>query len=258
VREGRVEEISARLVVGADGRGSMVRKWGGFEVRRGRERHLFSGVLFAGHTAPDDSGAIFFDSPRGRLSLLFPQGQGRVRAYVGYHLDGQPPARAGYDVTRFIEESVGSGVPIDWYAHAQAIGPLAMFDATDEWVERPYRDGIALIGDAAATSDPTWGQGMSLTLRDVRTLSACLMTSDDWDGAALAYAAEHDRYSTVVRTADDWYAELFLEVGAQADARRTTALPAISADPMRMVDVPVSGPDIPIDEIARRRFFGEQ
>ncbi len=28
--------------------------------------------------------------------------------------------------------------------------------------------GVALLGDAAATSDPSFGQGMSLTLRDAR------------------------------------------------------------------------------------------
>jgi 2-polyprenyl-6-methoxyphenol hydroxylase-like FAD-dependent oxidoreductase len=47
-------------------------------------------------------------------------------------------------------------------------GPLATFDATDNWVEHPYANGVAPIGDAASTSDPTWGQGMSLALRDVR------------------------------------------------------------------------------------------
>ena len=37
-------------------------------------------------------------------------------------------------------------------------------------MEHPYRNGIALIGDAAATSDPTLGEGLSLTLRDPRRL----------------------------------------------------------------------------------------
>lgn len=116
---------------------------------------------------------------------------------------------------------------------------------------------MALIGDAAATSDPTWGQGMSLTLRDVRTLRDYLSASDDWDAAGHAYAREHDRYATVVRTVDDWYSRLFVEPGPEADARRETALPLIAADPTRLVDVPSSGPDIPIDDTARRRLFGE-
>lgn len=253
-----VETISARLVVCADGRGSVARKWGGFAVQRETPRHLFSGVLLDGLTAPEDTSGLFLDPPGARISLLFPQGRGRVRAYVGYHRKGNPPSAAGYSVERFIDESVGAGVPREWYAHARPAGPLAMFDATDNWVDHPYRDGIALIGDAAATSDPTWGQGMSLTLRDARTLADCLSASDDWDAAGHAYAAAHDRYADVVRTADGWFSDLFMAVGAAADARRLVALPLLAADPTRFVDVPNSGPDLPINDTARRRFFGEE
>jgi menaquinone-9 beta-reductase len=34
---------------------------------------------------------------------------------------------------------------------------------------------MALIGDAAAASDPSWGEGLSLTLRDVRLLRDSLI-----------------------------------------------------------------------------------
>src|SRR5262249_33668269 len=44
--DGRREEVEARLVVGADGRGSMVRRAGRFSVTRDPDRLLFSGVLF--------------------------------------------------------------------------------------------------------------------------------------------------------------------------------------------------------------------
>jgi 2-polyprenyl-6-methoxyphenol hydroxylase-like FAD-dependent oxidoreductase len=37
--------IAARLVVGADGRSSMVRRWGGFESRNSPSGNLFTGVL---------------------------------------------------------------------------------------------------------------------------------------------------------------------------------------------------------------------
>jgi 2-polyprenyl-6-methoxyphenol hydroxylase-like FAD-dependent oxidoreductase len=54
-RDGRVEELQARLVVGADGRTSMVRKWAGFLVRRDPEGRLISGVLFDEMPAPEDN-----------------------------------------------------------------------------------------------------------------------------------------------------------------------------------------------------------
>jgi len=252
------EVIRARLVVGADGRGSMVRRWAGFETARAAPRHRFTGVLFDRHGAPEDASGIFFDSPNGRVSLLFPQGRGRVRAYVGLHADGIAPPAGGYTPPTFVEDAVAAGVPRAWYEGAEAAGPLATFDATDNWVEHPHRDGVALIGDAAATSDPTWGQGMSLTLRDARTLADALCAQSDWRAAGDAYAREHARYAAVVRRADDWFSELFVAPGEEAEARRARALPLIAADPTRLVDAPSSGPEVAVDEAARRRMFGEE
>ena len=62
-------------------------------------------------------------------------------------------------------------------------------------MNHPYRDGVALLGDAAAASDPTHGQGLSLTLRDARVLRDHLLRSSDWDAAGNAYAVEHDGYT---------------------------------------------------------------
>ena len=69
------------------------------------------------------------------------------------------------------------------YAQAKAIGPLAAFDAGESWVDHPYRDGVALLGDAAGTSDPAFGQGMATTLRDARVLRDALLGHSDWDQA---------------------------------------------------------------------------
>ena len=71
--------------------------------------------------------------------------------------------------------------PARWYAGARAIGPLATFDGAETWVEHPYKAGVALIGDAADASDPTWGQGLSLTVRDVRVLRDQLLAHEDWE-----------------------------------------------------------------------------
>jgi 2-polyprenyl-6-methoxyphenol hydroxylase-like FAD-dependent oxidoreductase len=50
-----------------------------------------------------------------------------------------------------------------YFDGAEPRGPLPSFDLTETWVNHPYRDGVALIGDAAGASDPVWGQGLSLT-----------------------------------------------------------------------------------------------
>jgi 2-polyprenyl-6-methoxyphenol hydroxylase-like FAD-dependent oxidoreductase len=255
--DGRAERLAARLVVGADGRGSTMRRWGGFTSRHDPPRLLFAGLLVDGCAAPDDTGHVFFDPPRGRISLLFPQGNARVRAYVGYHREAGPPAAAERTVARFVDDSVSAGVPAAWYADARPAGPLAMFEGADSWVDHPYRNGIALIGDAAATSDPTWGQGMSLTLRDVHVLSDALTARTDQDAAGEAYAAAHDAYYRTIHRVDGWYADFFMEIGAAADARRAHALPYIAEDETRIPDAPFGGPQLPADDTVRRRFFAE-
>ena len=50
-----------------------------------------------------------------------------------------------------------------------------------------------LVDDAAATNDPCFGCGLSLTLRDVRVLRDALLDVEDWDAACHRYADEHDR-----------------------------------------------------------------
>ena len=150
-----------------------------------------------------------------------------------------------------------TGAPPDFCSEVTLAGPLATFDGADNWVDHPYRDGIALIGDAAATSDPTWGQGMSLALRDARVLTDFLRADDDWDAAAHAYAGEHDRYYSVIHSVEDWTTQVFLERGPQADEIRIRALPKLAMDPSRLPDHLFAGPDIPFDASTRARLFGD-
>src|SRR5258705_13611301 len=51
-----VEELHARLVVGVDGRTSMVRKWAGFSVHHDPPQRFIAGVLFENMAAlPNDT-----------------------------------------------------------------------------------------------------------------------------------------------------------------------------------------------------------
>lgn len=102
-------------------------------------------------------------------------------------------------------------------------GPLASFDAADTWAPHPYREGVALIGDAAASNDPSFGEGLSLTVRDVRVLRDHLLGEADWDRAAHAYASEHDRHYAVIHSVTRWHTQMFLEQGEEADAAATGA-----------------------------------
>jgi menaquinone-9 beta-reductase len=70
-----------------------------------------------------------------------------------------------------------------FFSGTGAVGPLVTFHASDTCVDHPYAGGIALIGDAAAASDPSWGQGLGITLRDTRVLRNSLLADEDWDRA---------------------------------------------------------------------------
>jgi 2-polyprenyl-6-methoxyphenol hydroxylase-like FAD-dependent oxidoreductase len=254
-----IEELRARLIVGADGRTSHMRNWGGFSVQQDPEQLLISGLLFENMPKPpEDANSIVFNPAIGQTAYLFPQGQGRVRAYIVYHKAVHRRFQGAADIPRFVEEAVKAGAPPEWYAGARAVGPLATLEGAETWVAHPYKDGVVLIGDAAASSDPTWGQGLSLTVRDARVLRDQLLSHQDWEAAGHAYAAEHDRYYGVIHLVDNWLTELILAIGPEAEARRTKALPLIEQDGTRVPDHIISGPELPADETVRRRFFGEE
>jgi 2-polyprenyl-6-methoxyphenol hydroxylase-like FAD-dependent oxidoreductase len=256
-RNGHTEEIRARMVVGADGRSSIAGRSAGFQTKRDRDRMLLAGVLLENCPAPEDTGQIVIDSNTGSSAVVFPQGGGRARAYFAYHKDSRPRLQGDAAFSDFIECCKRAGANPVWYDGATAAGPLASFDGADTDTSHPYRNGVALVGDAAATSDPTWGQGLSTTLRSSRLLRDQLLANQDWDAAGHAYAEEHDRFCKAVHDVTRWYTDFFLETGPEADARRARALPLIAQDPMRQPDLMFSGPGMPVDDGTRRRFFGE-
>jgi menaquinone-9 beta-reductase len=258
-QDGRSEEVRARLVVGADGRSSLIRKWAGFPVQHDPQHLLIAGVWFEEMAAvPPDRFYWRINIDSNHAASLFPQGDGKVRAYFEYHTETPFRLHGEGDVARFIEACVAAGASAQLYAGAKTRGPLATFECADSWVEHPYREGIALIGDAAATSDPTWGQGLALTVRDARVLRDQLLKDDDWEAAGHAYAVEHDRHYGVIHRVNNWLAEMFYEPGPVGKARRARALPLIAQDPTRMPDHVVSGPELPADETVKQRFFGEE
>jgi 2-polyprenyl-6-methoxyphenol hydroxylase-like FAD-dependent oxidoreductase len=256
--DGSEERFAARLVVGADGRESKARGWGGFGVRRDAEKLALAGLLLDGFAGPEDTASLFWNFAEGEQALLFPQGGGRLRAYLAFHARGNPGRLSGRGrVPAFLAACAAAQVPAAWLGRAIPAGPLAAYSGADVHVPHPARDGVVLVGDAAACSDPTWGCGLSLTLRDVRVLSERLLASEDWRAAADAYAEEHDTYYGRLHTLEGWLAQAFFDVGPEADARRGRIFGRAFTEPGRIPDVVAHGPDAACDEAARRRFFAE-
>ena len=252
------ETLSARIVVAADGRNSATRKWAGFAVVCDAHPFLFAGVLLNGLAMPRNLAHYCFNPATATVVGVVYEGMDRFRAYLAYPTEGTERLQGEQALPRFLESSRQTTPFSHFYDGAiRAIGPLASFPCDEDWVEHPYSNGVALIGDAAATSDPAYGQGMSLTLRDAWTLSQKLLAHSDWETAGHEYGTEHQRYFSVIHTSCEWLRQIFQEQGPEADRRRATAIPLILEDPTRIPDHIMSGPELPINDGVRARFFGE-
>jgi menaquinone-9 beta-reductase len=255
---GREENITARLIVAADGRGSAARKWAGFTTHKDAHPFHFAGVLMSNVAIPRDLGVFVFNAESGLIGGIVPQCKDRCRAYLGYPTDGSLALNGAQKLGMFLSltEKVGP-LFVDRYTNAKRLGPLAAFEGGYFWVDHPYRDGVVLLGEAAGTSDPTFGQGMSLALRDARVLRDALLADSNWDQAGHRYAEEHDQYFDRLRTVGCMLRSVFQERGPAADARRQKALPKITEDLTRVPDHLFGGPELPLDETVKARFYGD-
>ena len=77
-------EISGRLIVGADGRGSTVRALAGFQTCQDAVQNLVSGVLMERVALAEDATHAWLDTSKGHFILHFPQGRERFRVYLCY------------------------------------------------------------------------------------------------------------------------------------------------------------------------------
>jgi 2-polyprenyl-6-methoxyphenol hydroxylase-like FAD-dependent oxidoreductase len=247
----------AALVVGAEGRGGLSRSAINRREHQHRSERLLAGVLIGNIDAPEGTSYYLIRSGGSGLAMVYPRGDGFARAYV--FIPGAQPAHfRGEDGFQHVMDlAVESGVPAEVLAGATQEGPLAAFKTSDSYVETPYRDGVTLVGDAAGVSDPTWGMGVALLLRDAHVLSDELLATDDWHQAAACYASRRDGYFEAICRVEDWQTELLLTPGREQDARRRHTARQWSDDPSRVPDLLGLGSDVDRSEAARRRFFGE-
>jgi 2-polyprenyl-6-methoxyphenol hydroxylase-like FAD-dependent oxidoreductase len=254
--DGQTRSVGARLVVGADGRSSRMRAMGGFEVRRDPDNLRIAGTLVEGTAVPDDG--VHLCLGPGFATFIAPLGKQRARVYFIYvgamgarQLSGKARAE------EFIAGCRATNVPAEWFDGLNVIGPLAEFEGADHWVPSPSRPGLALIGDAAGATDPSWGCGLSKTMVDVEALAGQLAGTDDWDAALRNYSAMHDDYFGKLHDILSWMTTLIWSGGPEADARRARVLPRMQQDPTGFPDPGGQGPFGPCDDRARRLVLGE-
>jgi 2-polyprenyl-6-methoxyphenol hydroxylase-like FAD-dependent oxidoreductase len=257
VSNGKTESVTTRLLIGADGRFSSMRQMGGFTVRRDPDNLRIAGALVEGMKVPDDG--VHLCLGPGFATFIAPLGDGRARVYFIYvgalgnrKLSGK--SKAG----EFLDGCRATNVPSAWFDGATVVGPLAEFEGADHWVPSPCKPGLALIGDAAAATDPSWGCGLSKTLVDAETLATQLAATDDWDAALQRYAAIHDDYFGKLHDILSWRTTLIWTGGPEADARRSRVFPRMQQDPTGFPDPAGQGPFGPCDDRARSLVLGEE
>jgi 2-polyprenyl-6-methoxyphenol hydroxylase-like FAD-dependent oxidoreductase len=221
-----------RLVIGADGRESTVRRRAGVVLHATEPRLLMAGLLvedlwgWPEHetTIGTEGDVVFF---------VVPQGTGRVRLYLLWSCDHRQRFAGPRGPRAFLDSFALACIPgSECIVRARPAGPCATYPMNDTWTDRPITDGLALIGDAAGYSDPHIGQGLSVALRDVRVLSELLLASDDWSPTALEpYAEERTERMRRLRFCNRLATSLRGEFDPEARERRRRALRLMQAEP---------------------------
>jgi 2-polyprenyl-6-methoxyphenol hydroxylase-like FAD-dependent oxidoreductase len=221
-----------RLVIGADGRDSAVRRRAGIYVHATEPRLLGAGLLVEDLRGWPEY-QISIGTEGDRVFFILPQGSERARLYLMY--SGEQRGRfAGSGGSRaFLESFALDCVPAsECIMRAQPAGPCAAYPMNDTWTDSPIAAGLALIGDAAGHSDPHAGQGLSVALRDVRILSELLLAGKDWSPDALRpYAEERAEYTRRLRFYSAMVGTLRGEFSIEAPARRRRAYDLMQAAP---------------------------
>jgi menaquinone-9 beta-reductase len=260
--DGAARKLTCRLVVGADGRSSRVRRQANVRLKRAPGTHLVAGLLV------DD---LDIDPRRNVVGIgedvwmvTFPQGEGRARVYLCPGTEDPQRYSGEAGIERFLTASCFDVVTDGHrWAEATSIGPCRTFPAEDTWTDRPFAEGVVLIGDAAGYNDPLIGQGLALALRDVRTVSERILSSRTWHTATfLAYGVERAERLRRMRSVARLYAAVATTFGPEGRQLRRDLAKRQRDDPVLLAPTMAifMGPDH-VDpsicsEAFRRHYLG--
>ena len=254
----------ARLVVGAEGRQSLVREAARVELMQDKPHHWFAGLLVDDVRDWDDRRQTI--GTEGDFGFLaFPQGGTRVRVYGGYALPDKGRFQGGEGARRFLERLRMRCAPDnDALAEGTPAGPLFSYFNNDSWTAAPYAPGAVLIGDAAGWNDPINGLGLSITYRDVRIVSDILKATAAGEAPDFRpYADERAERMRRLRFAGQLQAALDMEFGEAAASRRRSYHERSATDPslgvhgVAILAGPENVPEEFFTDAHRARVLGE-
>ena len=193
-RDGNTLRLRARLVVGADGRGSRVAKLAG--VREGRHRHerFAYGAYFEGPAPEGSPDASFWLLDPG-MAAAFPTDAG-LTFYAAMPTKGRLAAFRADPAKALVEFVAGVPDAPPIAASRMVSAPQGKLDMTNV-AHKPTAPGLALVGDAALAIDPLWGVGCGWALQSAEWLadsvSGALARSEPLDAGLRRYRRRHAR-----------------------------------------------------------------
>ena len=135
-------------------------------------------------------------------------------------------------IERFLKECAFDCMPFGKnLAKGRPAGPLATYPGDDTWIDEPYGEGAVLIADAGGYGNPIIGQGLSIAMRDARTVRDVLR-GDDWSTAAFGdYGAERRERMRRLRFIANTVSIVEAEQAENREARRQKWGEMRAADP---------------------------
>lgn len=162
----RDRSIQARLLIGADGLHSRVRRSANLEGGPGSFRRLGARQHF--HVAPWSDYVEVIHGPPGVEAYVTPCGKNMVGVAFLWHADVYRPARGGAGLIPSLFADF-PGLAARLRSAAPASAPMGM-GPLHRLAKRRCADGVLLIGDAGGYLDACTGEGISLALAQALAL----------------------------------------------------------------------------------------
>lgn len=186
------QELRADLVVGADGRNSVVRKQAEL---RARQVSAPMDIVWCKLPCPDDWRGVRAYAGRGHLLVAYHTWDDTLQ--LGWViLKGTFGDLRSRGIEQWVEEMANHVSP-DFAdhlrTHRDAVHKPFLLDTVSDCVDRWSTPGALVIGDAAHTMSPVGGQGINIALRDAIVAANHLvpvLSRPEPDGNALAAALD--------------------------------------------------------------------
>ena len=169
-RDGEDEEINAKVIIGADGRFSTVRKLGGFDFEY--DQHDMDVIWFI---LPRPEGYEHFGNfflTRRHNYLILPKHPNLLQC--GLVLKPGEFSSIRHSPISLLKEELAKAHPVfaDFAAGLKDFSPFRPLKGSTSMVREWAREGLVLIGDAAHTCSPAGGIGVAIAVE-----TACVAAS---------------------------------------------------------------------------------